>query len=199
LLPKYRGAAPINWAIINGEKETGVTTFFLKRQVDTGAIILQRTIPIGPETTAGELHDEMMIVGAEAVAETVRMIESGEALPTPQRDEEATPAPKIFRDDCCIDWSLPAATLHDFIRGLSPHPGAFTSLDGKVIKIYRATLGDSATELKPGEILVERGNLLVGTGTTALLVREVQQGGRRAMAVDEFLRGYTFHVGARFE
>jgi methionyl-tRNA formyltransferase len=198
LLPRYRGAAPINWAVMNGDTETGVTTFFLKKQVDTGAIILRRHIPIGPEMTAGELHDVMMGVGADAVVETLNRIEQGTADPVPQQDELATPAPKIFRDDCRIDWQLPAERLHDFIRGLSPYPAAFTYYDGRVIKLYRAILSE-VTGLVPGEVHAGDGQLHVGTGTTALKVLEVQQEGKRAMGVDEFLRGFIFHEGARFE
>ena len=124
LLPKYRGAAPINWALINGETESGVTTFFLRRTVDTGSMILQRRVTIDPETTAGELHDVLMSVGAEAVVETLGLIERDAVEPRIQDDTQATPAPKIFRDDCRIEWDRPAERVHDFIRGLSPHPGA---------------------------------------------------------------------------
>jgi methionyl-tRNA formyltransferase len=194
LLPKYRGAAPINWAIINGERETGVTTFFLKKQVDTGSIILQRQIPIGPEMTAGELHDEMMLVGAEAVVETLRLIERGQAKPMPQDDTLASPAPKIFRDDCRIDWRRPAQRVHDLIRGLSPYPGAFTSRDGKMLKIYRAAI-DVESGLEPGEVRASSERLLVGTGSGAISILEIQQEGKRSMRIEEFLRGYTFEQG----
>ncbi|HVZ41400.1 MAG TPA: methionyl-tRNA formyltransferase [Candidatus Kapabacteria bacterium] len=198
LLPKYRGAAPINWAIINGEPETGVTTFFLRKRVDTGTIILQRTIPIGPEMTAGELHDVMMEVGAVAVRDTLAMIERGAIVPVEQDDAEATPAPKIFREDCAIDWSLPAGRLHDFIRGLSPHPGAFTSYAGATIKIYRSRLTD-VSGIPPGTVEARGERLLVGTGTTALNVLEVQQQGKRAMTAAEFVRGFRFDQGEKFE
>lgn len=194
LLPKYRGAAPINWAIINGEEVTGVTTFFLQRKVDTGAVIMQREIPIGPEMTAGELHDVMMEVGAEVVVETLRLIESGGAHPLPQNDQQATPAPKIFRDDCRIDWRLPAEQVHNRIRGLSPYPAAFTMYHGKVLKIYRAKVrGD--VQLRPAEVRSGEKELLVGTGTSALELMEIQQEGRRAMGAEEFLRGFTFDQG----
>lgn len=194
LLPKYRGAAPINWAIINGERETGVTTFFLQRQVDTGNVLLQRSIPIAPEMTAGELHDVMMEVGAATVVETLRMIAAGDILPRPQDDTQATPAPKIFRDDCRIDWTLPAERLHDFIRGLSPYPGAFTTLDGKILKILRARVRHDSG-LSPGDVLATKQTLHVGTGTTALEIMEIQLEGRRAMPVEEFLRGTTLAQG----
>lgn len=194
LLPKYRGAAPINWAIINGEKETGVTTFFLQKRVDTGAIIMQRAIPIAPEMTAGELHDVMMEIGAEVVVETLRMIEEGRCEPAMQNDSLASPAPKIFRDDCRIDWTLPAQRVHDFIRGLSPYPTAFTRYRGKMLKIYRSVVTD-VTGLAPGEIRAGAEELLVGTGSMALRLVELQQEGKRAMPVGEFLRGFKFEQG----
>ena len=196
LLPRYRGAAPINWAIINGDPETGVTTFFLKKQVDTGAVIMQRSIPIGPDTTAGELHDVMMLVGAEVVVETLKAIGKGDLEPLSQDDTLATPAPKIFRDDCRIDWERPASRLHDFIRGLSPYPAAFTSYNGKVLKIYRSALQDEL-HLAPGEIQATEKELFVGTATAALRILEVQQEGKRAMGAEEFLRGFKFDQGAR--
>lgn len=189
LLPKYRGAAPINWAIINGETVTGVTTFFLKQKVDTGNIILRRTIPIAPDMTAGELHDTMMHVGATAVVETLRMIEQGIANPLPQNDEEATPAPKIFRDDCRVDWGLPAEAVYNFIRGLSPYPGAFTTHNGRTLKLFRAQITDRI-DVPTGAVHIEPTALLIGTATTALSITELQQEGKRAMGIEEFLRGY---------
>ncbi len=195
LLPKYRGAAPINWAIINGESETGVTTFFLKKQVDTGAIIMQRPVPIGPETTAGELHDLMMDVGAEVVVQTLKAIERADAVPIVQDDSQATPAPKIFREDCRINWERPADRLHDFIRGLSPYPAAWTSYNGRTLKIYRCSM-HAELILQPGEIRVIDGRLLVGTGSSAIEILAVQQEGKRAMGAEEFLRGFKFDQGA---
>lgn len=194
LLPRYRGAAPINWAIINGDSETGVTTFFLRKSVDTGSVIMRRSMPIGPEDTFGEVHDAMMILGAEVVVETLRRIEAGDPDPQPQDEALATPAPKIFRDDCRIDWNLPAIKLHDFIRGLSPHPAAFTRHAEKTLKIYRSIVTDEAG-LAPGEIRVAGGAMLVGTGSTALRVTELQMEGKRAMPVEEFLRGFKFEQG----
>lgn len=198
LLPRYRGAAPINWAIINGDVETGVTTFFLQKSVDTGAIIMRRAIPIGPEMTAGELHDVMMHVGAEVVVETLARIEQGEAQPMAQDDAAATPAPKIFRDDCRIDWRRPAERVHDFIRGLSPHPGAFAMHGGRVLKIYRSRV-EPSRRIEAGCIAAEHGRLLVGTATAALEIDEVQAEGRRAMPTAEFLRGFRFDEGERFD
>lgn len=194
LLPKYRGAAPINWAIINGERETGVTTFFLRRRVDTGAVILQRRMPIGPEMTAGELHDAMMIVGADAVADTLRMIEQGTAVPMPQDDTLASGAPKIFRDDCRIDWNRPAERVHDFIRGLSPHPGAFTMHGERLLKIYRSRIADRPP-LPAGTVVADAEAIHVGTAGAPLEITELQQEGRRAMGAAEFLRGFRFDDG----
>ena len=189
LLPKYRGAAPINWAIINGEAETGVTTFFLQQKVDTGNVILRRTIPITPQMTAGQLHDVMMGVGAIAVADTLRMIEQGAANPLPQNDDEATPAPKIFRDDCQVDWNRPAEAVHNFIRGLSPHPGAFTVHNGRTLKLFQTQITDRS-DIPAGSVRIEPNQLLIGTATAALSVVQLQQEGKRAMGVQEFLRGY---------
>jgi methionyl-tRNA formyltransferase len=189
LLPKYRGAAPINWAIINGDTETGVTTFFLKQKVDTGNVIVRRAIPITPEMTAGQLHDVMMHVGAAAVVDTLRMIEQGAANPLPQDDQQATPAPKIFRNDCQVDWGRPAESVHNFIRGLSPHPGAFMLHNGRTLKLFRSQLTDR-TDIPAGVIRIQPSALLIGTGTVALSITELQQEGKRAMGVEEFLRGY---------
>jgi methionyl-tRNA formyltransferase len=197
LLPKYRGAAPIQRAIMAGEKETGVTTFFLKKRVDTGDMILRRIIPIGPDMTAGELHDIMMEVGASAVAETIGMIESGSIEPLPQDDTEATPAPKIFREDCRIDWSRPADILHNMVRGLSPYPGAFTEWRGEGLKILRTRVTDVAG-LSPGEVRAEKHRLYVGAGTGSLEILELQREGRRGMGTEEFLRGTEVLSGERF-
>ena len=200
LLPRYRGAAPINWAIINGESETGVTSFFLKKQVDTGAIILQRAVPIGPDMSAGELHDVLMRLGAEVVVETLRRIERGEAVPLEQDDAAATPAPKIFRDDCRIDWGLPGESVRNFIRGLSPRPGAWTTLRGKVFKILRARFtGDAGEGLAPGEIVTREGGIIVGVDGGMLELLEVQQEGKRPMGGGEFSRGFAFVEGEYFE
>ncbi len=197
LLPRYRGAAPIQRAIMAGEAETGVTTFFLKKKVDTGDMILREKIPIGPDMTAGELHDAMMAVGADAVLRTVRMIESGNLEPLRQDDTQATPAPKIFRDDCRIDWSRPAEEVHNLVRGLSPYPGAFTGWRGEGVKILR-TRPTAREGLAPGEIRTEGERLFAGTGTEAVEILYLQREGRRAMAADEFLRGAVIEPGELF-
>lgn len=193
LLPRYRGAAPINRAVMQGDTETGVTTFFLKEQVDTGAMILQRRMSIGPNETAGEVHDRMMHLGAEAVLETVRRIDAGTATPQPQDDSLATPAPKIFPDDCRIPWARSAAEVHNHVRGLSPYPGAWTMHGETLLKIYRTRIvaGTGA----PGMVLTADGRLVVACGEGAVEMLEVQQQGRRRMGSADFLNGYALEPG----
>ncbi|MEX0746427.1 MAG: methionyl-tRNA formyltransferase [Rhodothermales bacterium] len=196
LLPKYRGAAPINHAVMHGEPETGVTTFFLKEQVDTGNIILKKSLPIGPDETAGEVHDRMMEIGADAVLETVRLIDRGEAVPLPQDDALSTPAPKIHREDCRIRWDRPADVVHNQIRGLSPHPGAWTMHDENLLKIYRTRQsGPPHTATTPGEIVEVGERLIVACSEGTLEILELQQEGRKALRAEEFLRGYLLPNG----
>lgn len=194
LLPKYRGAAPINWAIIRGEKETGVTTFLLQHEIDTGDILYQEKIPIGPNDTAGELHDRMMHIGAELVLKTVRAIENGTAKPHPQPDDAATHAPKIFTEDCRIHFDRPVYTVHNFVRGLSPYPGAWTTFEGKTLKILRSL---PETGLKPGilpGLFFSDGKhrLKISTADGLLSVLELQLEGKRRMLVQDFLNGFKF-------
>ncbi len=195
LLPKYRGAAPINWAIINGEKETGVTTFFLREKVDTGDIILKKRLPIGPDETAGELHDRLADAGADAVLETLRIIEGGTISRCPQDDTLATPAPKIFTEHCRIDWARQAPEVHNFIRGLSPRPGAFTFFKGKTLKIFRSVRADGPIPGNPGAVFDADGRLVVGTGNGAVEILELQAEGRKRLGAAEFLRGTAIHTG----
>lgn len=192
LLPKYRGAAPINWAVIQGEKETGLTTFFLKKQIDTGDILFQESLPIGPDETAGELHDRMMRLGAELVLKTVRAIELGTAQAQPQTDALATLAPKIFPEDCRIDFDRPVAQVHNFIRGLSPYPGAWTMLDGKMLKILRARPVETGpTATPPGQFFSDGKHWLRIRAADGLLeVLELQLEGKRRMPVKDFLNGF---------
>jgi methionyl-tRNA formyltransferase len=202
LLPKYRGAAPINWALINGETESGVTTFFLQEKVDTGNIILQRSIPLTPEMNAGELHDALSLLGARTVLETVRLIEQGKAVPQPQTDALATPAPKIFKETCRITWDRPAGQLHNFIRGLSPYPAAWTMHNGRMLKIFATSSSDDGYGtggLAPGSILSSDTAVSVVTGNGVLRILEVQLEGKKRMGTEEFLRGYRFSVDDRFE
>jgi methionyl-tRNA formyltransferase len=201
LLPKYRGAAPINWALIQGEEETGVTTFFLREKVDTGSILLQARLRIGPNETAGELHDRLAALGSHVVLQTVRAIEVGNAVVQPQDDSLASLAPKIFREDCAIDWNKPSQQVHDFVRGLSPSPCAWTTFHKKTLRVYRASIAESAELLagtKAGVIVAVRPDrVLVRTQTGVLSLEEVQQEGRKRMGIAEFLRGTTLSVGDR--
>lgn len=192
LLPKYRGAAPINWAIINGETETGVTTFLLRHEIDTGDVLFQEKIPIGENDTAGEVHDRMMVLGAQVVLRTVQAIERGEVRPLPQSDAEATHAPKIFTETCRIDFTQPTARVHNFIRGLSPYPGAWTMLDGKTLKILQTLkTGPGAVALPPGQFVSDGKNYLkISTLDGFVEVLELQMEGKRRMNVKDFLNGY---------
>ncbi len=195
LLPKYRGAAPINWAIINGETETGVTTFFLREKVDTGNIILQERVTIGENETAGELHDKLSVIGAQLVLKTVQLIERGTVQTIPQNDTLATPAPKIFKQQCRINWNAPAQTIHNFIRGLSPHPAAWTTHNNKLLNIYRTHYHPSV-QASPGTIYrCTPKELLVGTKDGLIQILEIQQEGKRRLLIDEFLRGYRISEG----
>lgn len=195
LLPKYRGAAPINWAIIRGERETGVTTFFLEEGVDTGRIIVRKAVPIGDEETAGELHDRLADLGAAAVAETVRLIASGRVETTAQDPALATGAPKIFREDCRIDWSAGARRVHDFIRGLSPRPGAHCRRGETLLKVYRSRIAPGAAPAPPGTVVSAGGELAVSCGDGAVLLTELQQEGKAPLQVADFLRGARVSTG----
>ena len=197
LLPKYRGAAPINWAVINGETETGVTTFFLKKQVDTGDVILKKRMPIGPNETAGEVHDRMKHLGAEAVVETVRQIEAGTVDPQPQDDAAASPAPKIHRDDCDVPWDRPGKAVHNYIRGLSPYPAAWTLHGDTRLKIYRSRPVEASAEVPPGTVINASDRLVVACGKGAVALTELQQPGRQRLSASDFLNGYDLAPGDR--
>lgn len=193
LLPKYRGAAPINWAIINGETETGVTTFMLQKEIDTGDIILQASLPIGENETAGEVHDRMMRLGAEVVLQTVQLIEGGNLVCRSQNDQLASKAPKIFHETCEIDFNQPTQQVHDFIRGLSPYPAAWTMLGDKELKILRTTKDLTPTQLPPGRFISDNSSFVkIATRDGAILVHELQLEGRRRMGIVDFLNGFSF-------
>ena len=198
LLPQYRGAAPINWAIINGDKETGVTTFFLKHEIDTGDIIYQERIPILPDDNAGTMHDKLMVLGADLTVKTLNDIIAGNVKQIPQDQiptDELRPAPKIFKETCRIDWNQPSAKVYDFIRGLSPYPAAWTVLrtaDGteQDFKIYAAQPVSGAPIQTPGTITSDgRKNLQVSTADGALRLQEVQIAGKKRMPISAFLCG----------
>ncbi len=191
LLPKYRGAAPINWAIINGETETGLTTFLLRHEVDTGDILFQERILIGEDETAGELHDRMMHLGAQLVLRTVQAIERGEAHPEPQPDEIATYAPKIFTETCHLRFDQTTAQVHNWVRGLSPHPGAWTYLNGKMLKILRTFKEQAPPTLPPGHIVLPlAGGVWVTTLDGHVQLFEVQPEGKRRMSGTDLRNGY---------
>ena len=189
LLPKFRGAAPINHALINGETESGVTTFFLKKKVDTGNIILQKKINIDKDDDAGTLHDKLSELGAESVLETVRLIEAGNVIPQIQNDSDASPAPKIFKENCIIDWNQNACKIHDFIRGLSPYPAAFTFLNNRSVKIFRSALTGNSKKETPGSIVVEDKKLLVSCLDNMIEILELQTEGKKRIPASEFING----------
>ncbi len=198
LLPRYRGAAPINRAIMNGDSETGVTTFFLQEKVDTGNIILQEKIKINEDDNAGIIHDSLSEVGAELLVKTVEQIESGSVRILEQTDSLATPAPKIFKEDCIINWNQPARNIHNHIRGLSPHPGAFTQLNGKVFKIYASKLIDIAVNGSHGTITILDKKLYVNTADSLLELLTVQIEGKKRMISSDFLSGHAQINGQQF-
>ncbi|MBQ9362566.1 MAG: methionyl-tRNA formyltransferase [Bacteroidaceae bacterium] len=195
LLPKYRGAAPINWAIINGETETGITTFMLKHEIDTGDIIDQVRIPIAETDNVGVVHDKLMLLSGQLVTKTVDSILDGTFKTVPQADiqgVEPTPAPKIFRDTCRINWNQPMLKVYDFIRGLSPYPAAWTMLGGKAVKIYETTKEPaSVSTYQPGQILTDGKTFLKVAAADGLLnVRVIQVEGKKRMPTLDLLRGY---------
>ena len=199
LLPAFRGAAPIQRALMAGVTETGVTTFFLREQVDTGAIILQRALPVGPDETGGELHDRLATIGAEAVVETVRRIEAGTAAAQPQDDRLASPAPKLFKDDLRVEWAQPARAVHDHVRALSPHPAAWTTLRGEQVKLFGTRVEREDGEAgPPGAVLEASGRLVVACGAGAVGVLELQREGKRRVSARDFLNGVALVPGERF-
>jgi methionyl-tRNA formyltransferase len=208
LLPKYRGAAPINWAVINGETETGITTFFLKHEIDTGDIIQQVRIPIADTDNVEVVHDKLMMLSGQLVTETVDNIIAGTVTSVPQenfKDVPLTPAPKIFRETCRIDWNQPTKRIYDFIRGLSPHPAAWTTFNGKSVKIFEAEkcLTDekhcSTTTSKAGSILTDGKTFLnVTTPDGMLHIKTIQMEGKKKMPVTDLLRGLKIEENALF-
>ena len=199
LLPQYRGAAPINWAIINGERETGVTTFKLQQEIDTGDILLQEKILIGENDTAGQLHDIMKEIGANLLVATVRGIEDGSLQETSQshaiqqEDGELKHAPKIFTPTCSIDWNKSVNEVYNLIRGLSPYPAAFTELNGKKLKIFKSEKENVLPTEAAGEWRTDKKTFLKFACTDGYIVlKELQLEGKKRISIDEFLRGYRF-------
>lgn len=198
LLPKYRGAAPINWAVINGDTETGVTTFFLKHEIDTGDIIDREKIEILPQDNVGDVHDKLRDLGAEIVVKTVRDIREGKVKSFPQPEGHHIPAPKIFKDTCRIDWNQKAENIHNLIRGLSPYPGAWTTMTNDMkgenldLKIFESRMTDKKIgNGKAGDLLVLKDRLFVNTGDFLLEILSLQPAGKKRMETSAFLRGYN--------
>lgn len=192
LLPQYRGAAPINWAIINGETETGVTTFFIEKEIDTGQMIFQDREPIYPDDTAGTVHDRLMERGADLVLKTVRAIEAGEYPRTPQpMSGELKPAPKLSRETTEINWNHPAITVRNFVRGLSPYPAAWTTVNGKFFKVYNVSIAnESPFAAEVGEAYTDNKTIiLIRAADGWLSLDSLQAEGKRRMTAEEFLRG----------
>ncbi|MBX2926091.1 MAG: methionyl-tRNA formyltransferase [Chitinophagaceae bacterium] len=198
LLPQYRGAAPINWAVINGEKETGVTTFKLQHEIDTGNILLQQSFPIGENETAGEVHDRMKETGARLLVKTIEGLVDNTLIEKPQSlvergdasQQELKHAPKIFTETCCIDWNKPVNKIHDLIRGLSPFPGAFTMLNGKTFKIFRSAKYNVLPNRAAGEYVTDNKTYIRFAAADGWIeALEIQLEGKRRMSIEDFLRG----------
>jgi methionyl-tRNA formyltransferase len=205
LLPQYRGAAPLNWVLINGESETGVTTFFIEKEIDTGHILKQESFPLNGNTLAGELHDQLMVTGANLLLETINEICDGTIKAIPQNDiikpgMELKRAPKLGREDGHINWSDPAQKIHNQIRGLSPVPGAWTQFLTDTgysfgMKILETEIDPTAQWGYPGEVLFEKPNKLwIQTGSGSLRIKKLQQAGKKGMVIAEFLRGFREQI-----
>lgn len=190
LLPKYRGAAPIQWALINGEKVTGVTTFFLKEKVDTGNIILQKEVLIDEDDNFQLLHDKLSLVGAELVLETVKRIEAGNFETKAQSDDEATLAPKITKEICRVNWNRSAESIHNLVRALSPIPAAYTIFKNKIFKIYKTKITDINSNDTPGTIRIVGDDFLINTNDKMISILDIQPESRKRMTIKEFLAGY---------
>ncbi|MBK9257348.1 MAG: methionyl-tRNA formyltransferase [Saprospiraceae bacterium] len=191
LLPKYRGAAPINWAIINGETETGVTSFRLRQEIDTGDVLFQDKIDILPDDTAGSLHDKMMLLGSETILKTVKAVESESVNFTKQDDALATKAPKIFHETCLINFNKSTREVYNFIRGLSPYPGAWTVIDGLETKIIGCKPEISTQPLIPGYIETNQKSYIKIACTDGFIqLQELKMQGKKQMPVKDFLNGY---------
>ncbi len=191
LLPKYRGAAPIHWAIINGEEETGCTVFFLNERVDAGQIINQRSTLIGPNETTGDVYNRLKTMGGDLLVDTMNEIADDTYTTTSQNDEQATPAPKLFTDDCRVDFNAPAQKVHNKIRGLSPFPTAWAELDDLKFNMYRSRLGPENVLLRAGEMRMIDDALLVGCEERTVKLEQVQMAGKRRMSGKDFMNGYS--------
>ena len=204
LLPRYRGAAPLNWAIINGDQETGVTTFLLEQEIDTGNILFQEKVQIGPEETVGELHDRLMVIGADLVIRTVDALCDETVEPLPQNSLNSEPerlhAPKIFKESCKIEWRKPVVSVNNLVRGLSPYPAAWTNFMGNGavtgVKIFRASIETISHNCQPGEIISNNKTYLkIACADGFLHIKDLQLAGKKRLEIAPFLRGFSNAAG----
>ena len=199
LLPKYRGPAPIHWALIHGEEKTGITTMLMDVGMDTGDILMQSEVPIEPKDTAGTLHDRLAEEGAKLLVETLHLLKKGAVIPRAQDDSQASVAPMLVKEDGEIDWNDEAKKICCRIRGLDPWPGGFTLWQGKRLKLFGCQPLAKATRAKPGTVIAaNEGGLQIASGKGAVLIKTLQLEGRRSLPVADFLRGYSLHVETRF-
>ncbi len=197
LLPKHRGSAPINWSVIKGDSVTGVTTMFTDRGMDTGDILLMRETPIGPKENAGELNDRLAVMGAELLIETIRALEAGTLVRTPQDHDAATYEPKMDKELGRIDWSKTAQEIDWLVRGTTPWPGAFTTLGDQTIKVFELTVLDGSASGVPGEIIAAdaKQGLVVSCGDHDVILSQIQMPGAKRMNAKDYLRGHTMETG----
>ena len=198
LLPKYRGAAPINRAIMNGETKTGITTFFLEDKVDAGSIIFQKEIDINEDESYGEVYDRLSKLGASLVIKTVDAIIDNDISTSIQEETNITQAPKIFKNDCLINWELPSRTIHNHIRGLAPYPTAYTRYENKNVKIFKSELSNKTGNHKAGYISISKSDIFVSSADYDLKILELQMEGKKRLKSEEFLRGFHFSEGSCF-
>lgn len=205
LLPKYRGAGPIQWAVINGEKESGVTTMYMCREIDKGDMLLKDTVTLDPKETGDSLHDKLSMMGGPLLLKTIDQLEDGSAVRIPQCEEESTYAPKLEKTMGNIDWTMDADRIERLVRGLNSWPGTFTKIHGKTVKIWdcdvvcQETLTESQSAATPGTVIVsEKDQLIVKAGNGALSLRMLQPEGKKNMTVDAYLRGYPIAQGELF-
>ena len=205
LLPKYRGAGPIQWAVINGEKESGVTTMYMCREIDKGDMLLKDTVTLDPKETGDSLHDKLSMMGGTLLLKTIDQLEDGSAVRIPQCEEESTYAPKLEKTMGNIDWTMDADRIERLVRGLNSWPGTFTKIHGKTVKIWdcdvvrQETLTENQAAATPGTVIVsEKDKLIVKAGNGALSLRMLQPEGKKNMTVDAYLRGYPIAQGELF-
>ena len=196
LLPRYRGAAPLNWCLINGETETGITTMMMDAGLDTGDMLIKRSIPIGPDEDAQSLHDRLSFLGAETIDETIDKLLAGTLTREKQDDSLTCYAPMLKKEDGLIDWNLEPRQIKNLVRGFTPWPGAYTSLDGKTLKLYKVSVSDGGGT--PGNIIVAgKDGIIVACGSGSIRIEELQLEGRKRLSAAEFLAGYRLEPGSR--